>query len=67
MPLRTSLLLAVGWSRALVGANALGVGLLALAWFGPVAALAVSFRVAAAAVLAIHTALTAVLVIDRGL
>ncbi|WP_254820956.1 DUF7344 domain-containing protein [Haloglomus halophilum] len=54
------------WPRALVGANALGVGLLALAWFGPVATLAVSFRVAAAAVLAIHTALTAALFIDRG-
>lgn len=53
------------WSRALVGANALGIGLLTLAWLGPLATVAVSFRVAAAAILALHTALTAALFVGR--
>lgn len=55
-----------GWRRALAGANVVGAALLALAWFGPFATLAVSFRVAATVVLAIHTALTAALFVDQG-
>lgn len=54
------------WRRALAGANIVGAALLALAWFGPLATVAVSFRVAATVVLAIHAALTAALFVDQG-
>lgn len=54
-----------GWGRALAGANAVGAVLLALAWVGPVATVAVSFRVAAAAVLVVHAVLAAALFVDR--
>lgn len=54
------------WRRYYAGASAVGTALLAVAWAGPVATLALSFRLVAAAVVVIHTAVTAAMLARRG-